>query len=155
MFNPHQLVSYRNPPFTFRKWLSVIDDALQELPLRPLSIRNRTKRERKDGYFFPGMLFRFCSGNFASRFFPYCFCFCFCWECFTSTRSSRKGRGRSTRASVTVTKGGNRKGISLTRDFFAVVFSFTGFGFLWARFLVFRVSLGVLPEKASHLTKEK
>ena len=88
-------------------------------------------------------------------FFPYCFCFRFCWECFTSTRSSRKGRGRSTKASVTVTKGGNRKGIPLTRDFFAVVFSFTGFGFLWARFLVFRVSLGVLPEKASHLTKEK
>ena len=56
---------------------------------------------------------------------------------------------------MTVTKGGNRKGIPLTRDFFAVVFSFTGFGFLWARFLVFRVSLGVLPEKASHLTKEK
>ena len=46
-----------------------------------------------------------------------------------------------------MTKGGNRKGIPLTRDFFAVVFSFTGFGFLWARFLVFRVSLGVLPEK--------
>ena len=33
--------------------------------------------------------------------------------------------------------------------------SLTGFGFLWARFLVFRVYLGVLPEKASHLTKEK
>ena len=46
-----------------------------------------------------------------------------------------------------MTKGGNRKGIPLTRDFFAVVFSFTGFGFLSARFLVFRVSLGVLPEK--------
>ena len=47
---------------------------------------------------------------------------------------------------MTVTKGG---------DFFAVVFSFTGFGFLWARFLVFRVSLGILPDKASHLTQEK
>ena len=34
---------------------------------------------------------------------------------------------------MTVTKGGNRKGIPLTRDFFAVVFSFTGFGFLWAK----------------------
>ena len=42
---------------------------------------------------------------------------------------------KHTKASVTVTKGGNRKGIPLTRDFFAVVFSFTGFGFLWARFL--------------------
>ena len=56
--------------------------------------------------------------------------------------SSRKGRGRSTKASVTVTKGGNGKGIPLTRGFFAVVFSFTGFGFLWARFLVFRRSSG-------------
>ena len=58
---------------------------------------------------------------------------------FASAGSSRKGRGRSTKASMTVTKGGNRKCIPLTRDFFAVVFSFTGFGFLWARFLVFRV----------------
>ena len=72
-------------------------------------------------------VFREC----VSRFFPYCFSFCFCWECFTSTRSSRKGRGRSTKASVTVTKGGNRKGIPLTRDFFALSLAY------W-----FRVSLG-------------
>ena len=123
--------------------------------------QNRPKRDKPNRC--PGCSARIdiCSGKlfqvfpYLFTFFSYCFCFCFCWECFTSTRSSRKGRGRSTKASVTVTKGGNRKGIPLTRDFFAVVFSFTGFGFLWARFLVFRVSLGVLPEKASHLTKEK
>ena len=75
---------------------------------------------------------------------------------FASAGSALQALGAAERAGdEAVTKGGNRKGIPLTRDFFAVVFSFTGFGFLWARFLVFRVSLGVRPEKASHLTKEK
>ena len=38
---------------------------------------------------------------FLFLFFAFCFCFCFCWECFRSTGSSRKGRGQSTKASVT------------------------------------------------------
>ena len=42
-----------------------------------------------DGYFFPGILFGFFL-VLVSRVF---------WECFTSIRSSRKVRGRSSRAS--------------------------------------------------------
>ena len=95
---------------------------------------------------------RICFHVFSS---PTVFVFASAGSALQALGAARKGRGRSTKASVTVTKGGNRKGILITRDFFAVVFSFTGFGFLWVRFLVFRVSLGVLPEKASHLTKEK
>ena len=44
------------------------------------------------------------------------------------------------------TKGGNRKGIPLTiRTSLRLSLGFTGFGFLWARFLVLRGALGVLP----------
>ena len=61
---------------------------------------------------FPGNFFQIFSGNFFPFFSPtafvlFFFCFGFCWECFPSTRSSRKGRGRSAKASVMERKGGN------------------------------------------------
>ena len=43
-------------------------------------------------------------------------------------------------------KGGNRKGVPLTiRTSLRLSLGFTGFGFLWAQFLVLRSALGVLP----------
>ena len=85
-------------------------------------------------------------------------------ECFTSIRSSRK-----VRESETVTKGGSRKGIPLNEGEVGVrkeerrtiggtslrlSLGFSGFGFLWVRFLVFRVSLGtsVKSSSASHIS---
>ena len=90
---------------------------------------------KKDGDVFR----EFVSGFFrelCSRFSPV-FAFASAGSALQALGAAERAGGRSTKASVTVTKGGNRKGIPLTRDFFAVVFSFTGFGFLWARFLVF------------------
>ena len=115
---------------------------------------------------FSGNFFQFFPDFFhifSPTVFAFAFCFGFCWEC--------KGRERSAKASVMERKGGelfaltsagsafqalgaaerdrkggNRKGIPLTiRTSLRLSLGFTGFGFLWARFLVLRGALGVLP----------
>ena len=76
----------------------------------------------------------------------------------TKQQSQREGE------SETVTKGGSRKGIPLNEGYIEMrkeergtiigtslrlSLGFSGFGFLWVKFLVFRVSLGISVKSSS------
>ena len=105
-------------------------------------------------FLFPGILF---------RFFPVIVFAFFFWECFRNIRSSRKVRGRSSnsrasgrererereRESEAVTQRRRSRSVEIVGTSLRLSLGFSGFGFLWARFLVFRVSLGTSVKSSS------